>query len=439
MKVLVVLSISFLLTMCSQDLLSQQEDYPDYVIWKEPGEVGSNHDAKFFDNGNKILLSWGRGLIRIESMTGLRLDTFDLGNDTTWGNNDGDQIVKMAMIDEHTMVSGHEKAKIKIWDLNTMEILKTIDTLNKFRFPFDGDLNTASSIYYLDVNPELNLILASTQKTILLYDYNIDSILFFDAYYDNWNIKSRYNEVAFLPNKNEFVYSDENQLVFKDITTLEETNRIGLSGWVREIEFSPNGKLMAYYVYKGFEQPNYVEVMDLTTNELVFYKSNTKFNPEIELWDDSLLVTSLSFEPFEIYNINQNIRVADFAQFETYPRGNPILERHPSGDYLLISPTLALLSKDIATGISSPEDIMGNIYPNPTDNTIILNLKLNRPCNLNFNIINNRGKVLKSFDNGFFDIGKHDILLDISFLPRGSYFLTATGREFTQTFKFIKE
>jgi hypothetical protein len=93
----------------------------------------------------------------------------------------------------------------------------------------------------------------------------------------------------------------------------------------------------------------------------------------------------------------------------------------------------------ILTDILTEYESLDEIYPNPADNSIILPLNLNRPGNLVFNITNSTGKVLKSIDNGFFDIGKHEILVDISILPRGSYFLTATCDEFNQTFKFIKE
>jgi WD40 repeat protein len=91
----------------------------------------------------------------------------------------------MALIDENTFVTGHNKGHIKIWDINTLEVIKTIDTLNKFRYNNPGGINTLGDIHSLDVNPERNLIVTWTGRSFFLYDYAKDSIIILDIDYDS--------------------------------------------------------------------------------------------------------------------------------------------------------------------------------------------------------------------------------------------------------------
>jgi WD40 repeat protein len=310
------------------------EELPDYVIWRYYENL-PHKSAIFYNQGNNFILSTGSRLTKVDTQTGIGLDTLYLGRDTTQDSDDAHIALKMALIDENTFVTGHTKCHIKIWDINTLEVLKTIDTLNKFRYNNPAGINTLGDVYSLDVNPERNLIVAWTGSSFFLYDYAKDSIIILDIDYD-FDIPGRkLGPAKFTPNMQEIVYEYNNELVFMDLNTLEQTRSISLSNEtiIVDIEFSPDGRYMAYSKRNSSIDPDGhdIEVLELSTLKTVYIID--AYASEIEFWDNQFLV--ISSRPFEIHDVIKKEKVADFGQFEPDPLGDKLLERHPSGDYLL--------------------------------------------------------------------------------------------------------
>jgi WD40 repeat protein len=340
----------------------------------------------------------------------------------------------MGLIDENTFVTGHTKSHIKIWDINTLEVIKTIDTLNKFRFNNPAGINTLGDIRSLDVNHERNLIATYTGLSFFLYDYSKDSIIILDIEYDFFSPERKFGPAKFTPNMQEVVYQNKNELVFMDLNTLEHNRSVSLSyeTIILDIEFSPDGRYMAYSTENRSIDPDGhdVEVIELSTLKTVYRINSLEFSTSrIEFWDNQFLVVPQ--RPFEIHDIIKKEKVADFGQFEPNPFGSIILERHPSGNYLLSSPRLTYLGRDILTGVVEPE--LANQLE-VTYSSGILNIKL--PENIakySINILNLSGQIIANFKE---NSNSWMIEKNIN-LPAGIYFVEMHGSSKVFIGKFV--
>jgi dipeptidyl aminopeptidase/acylaminoacyl peptidase len=232
----------------------------------------------------------------------------------------------------------------------------------------------------------------------------------------------------------EIAYEYKDNLVFMDLNTLEQTRSINLSyeTIILDIEFSPDGRYMAYSTENRSINPDGhdVEVLELSTLKTVYrINSLEDTSPRIEFWDNQFLV--LSQRPVEVYDVMKKEKVADFGQFEPDPFGDKVLERHPSGDYLLSSPRLTYLGRDILTGVVEPE-LANQLELRYSSG--ILNIEL--PENIaqySINILNLSGQIIANFKE---NSNSWMIEKNIN-LPAGIYFVELRGSSKLFTGKFV--
>jgi hypothetical protein len=60
-------------------------------------------------------------------------------------------------------------------------------------------------------------------------------------------------------------------------------------------------------------------------------------------------------------------------------------------------------------------------YPNPAKEKTTVNFMLNGYYQVNVNLMNNQGKIVKAMVDGMYEPGEHKIEVDISSLPAGAY------------------
>jgi len=93
----------------------------------------------------------------------------------------------------------------------------------------------------------------------------------------------------------------------------------------------------------------------------------------------------------------------------------------------------------IISGISenSTEDIIANIYPNPTSNIANLQLSIKKTMNLEIGVYDVLGKKVQQIDNAKFSNGIHNISFDTSNLENGTYFIKYQSNEMVNNVKFV--
>ena len=93
----------------------------------------------------------------------------------------------------------------------------------------------------------------------------------------------------------------------------------------------------------------------------------------------------------------------------------------------------------IISGISenSTEDIIANIYPNPTSNIANLQLSIKKTMNLEIGVYDVLGKKVQQIKNTKFIKGIHNISFDASNLESGTYFIKSQSNEMVNNIKFV--
>lgn len=81
---------------------------------------------------------------------------------------------------------------------------------------------------------------------------------------------------------------------------------------------------------------------------------------------------------------------------------------------------------------------INNLFPNPADNNAVLQYTLEKPADVNIEIVNNVGTVIKTMPAGF-QSGNNETSLDLSGLPSGIYYcFIVAGSERTGTMISVK-
>ena len=63
------------------------------------------------------------------------------------------------------------------------------------------------------------------------------------------------------------------------------------------------------------------------------------------------------------------------------------------------------------------------LYPNPTNNTVTINLDLSEDTQINATVYDQNGKEIKTISYGLLGTGLQSITVDVSNLSTGTYFL----------------
>ncbi len=104
--------------------------------------------------------------------------------------------------------------------------------------------------------------------------------------------------------------------------------------------------------------------------------------------------------------------------------------------------TLTSLASPIGFGtgvneqFASSELILGN-YPNPFSGQTTVTYELTQSSDLNLQLVNSQGAVVKNIVSGFESAGRHRYELSAADLPKGIYFLVGTTGNASQTTKMV--
>jgi WD40 repeat protein len=206
---------------------------------------------------------------------------------------------------------------------------------------------------------------------------------------------------------------------------------------------SPDGtKLLTL----GWGRPNDVNNLlyyDINTGNLI--KSIDTTNPtDFTFSNDGEYIISMGDGRFVSFT-----KAADSSnqiEYQFYPdRGCVYLTVSPDGKYIATSNDNLLIFRypfyQTSVPGENPKDNKSSIikyYPNPTDGKINIELNIKSSSQYSIKIINELGEEIQQISNSILDIGKHVISWDAGGLPAGVYFIVVRGKNYSETFKFIK-
>jgi len=106
-----------------------------------------------------------------------------------------------------------------------------------------------------------------------------------------------------------------------------------------------------------------------------------------------------------------------------------------------VNDNLSLIDLTISTiesiPLSQQDFILEQNNPNPASGYTRINYKLNTKATVSFQLFDNSGKVLKSFDKGIQNKGEYNIELNTSALKPGNYYYTLLVNNYKQTKKLV--
>lgn len=79
------------------------------------------------------------------------------------------------------------------------------------------------------------------------------------------------------------------------------------------------------------------------------------------------------------------------------------------------------------------------LYPNPTTQKVLLKYTIQIPNKVNISILALNGKTIKTLKNNLSEIGTFEQEFDVSFLANGFYFIRITAKNYSVTYKLVKE
>ncbi|OGU16194.1 MAG: hypothetical protein A2X61_13010 [Ignavibacteria bacterium GWB2_35_12] len=218
-----------------------------------------------------------------------------------------------------------------------------------------------------------------------------------------------------------------------DINTLDSLRDLGNAN----VYFmSPN---CTYIAYKYWLSDNGVRVFNLNTMDL--YKIINTNGPSITgivfSSDEKYLI--ISHQPgsniIEVWDLEKNSIVY------TYSTGGPVssLGISKDGKYIAASTSSRLyMYKTIYNSIEETNiNFINNFnsYPNPTNSDFIIEFGIIKPGNINIELINEIGQIIKPIKNEYYIEGNYSLNIDTQNLVSGFYFIKFNQNNNTQLFK----
>ena len=293
--------------------------------------------------------------------------------------------------DERYFATAYNNNSISIWDLQTGEKIKQLDSIIKINVPessvsfieFSPDgSHIACGTYYSKPNSDDRLVLINLADMKIDYNCRIGDWCYFK--YSNDGTKIAYTS----PDSGEAIK-------IMDVKTKQIIATIpGFPQGVGEIVFSSDDKYLLF-----------------------------TYSEEIKVWDIVLnkLNKSFYFEPRFLFAPS-----CDFSINQKYIAGT-------SGGYLL------LFNFNGSANIIENNMISATlVYPNPSDNNLLnLTFSLIKSNQTEINIFSLNGQTIKGIENKYLFEGSHSYSVNTSDLPNGSYFLKINSGNYAFSQSFI--
>lgn len=166
----------------------------------------------------------------------------------------------------------------------------------------------------------------------------------------------------------------------------------------------------------------------------------TAMGPTTFCLGDSVLLTANS-GPGYMYQWNRyNIDIpgANNQSFYAKTKGNyTVFITTPSGCSKLSAKKQVVVNCKLADDKQSTDDLTVQINPNPVKDLATISIDLNVPSFVSFIVYDAIGKVVKVIPETYYNVGKQDVVLDVSHFNTGIYYCTVISDSKTRNIKLV--
>ena len=422
----------FLLALSISGQLQAQTGFADDTVWTiKTDQSAGLFQVKFSDNDS---IFWAMGLengLFFDTQTGREIKRIPGNHEVFFINND-----------QNFIRTNASRTRIEIFDTKTFKVVDTLEN--------DGTVLTGS----YNISKDKKYFIATIPYGYRIWNLQTKSILKTKIYPKEPNlINISTDEVFFICDNNKFI----GHLVktYEDPSNPGNPNYFKIFGSYIVYDFNTLDSIDNYinsrgsrisnhckYIASATADPNYgVEIYDFDTKELIW---------KFPINGPSL--TGIEFSPDDKYLVTSNDPGGNSLIVWSMETGKETHRYWPrSYDYVNISHDGKFVLSGIGRyiflfysrfGTSSVKENPNSqtvVYPNPTNDIVNIQFRLNKSENINIILYDITGKTINNIYNGYKEKGKQIIPYNCSQLPAGTYFIKITTPSFTKIFKFIKK
>ena len=383
--------------------------------------------VQFSNDDSKILTVGDGGIMIFDTQTGTQLKQLPGYLDAEYSS------------DGYLIIAVREKADSINHIFPYIDVINTLDfvIMKTIKLPKLLGMEGYSKI---SVSRDMQKIAVTSKSAPSLYlvDYLTDSIKKIDTF----GIKTgnvMIGDFVFTKNGNDLIISISidighgnyiGELIYINTQTYQmdyNNNKVG-----GQISISEDGTMLAL----GTSEPGKaVTIMNTQTHEIINsvpgIASSIKsiaFSPDGQY----LVVSSVDDFKIIIYQISDlSIKKSIYLKGASFG-----LDITKNNEYLAAAGSV-ILFRFLATSVPDEQENTDVLYPNLTDNAVILKFELNIPTQLTFNLYDMTGKQVANLKNDFYNSGLITENLLLGNLANGSYYLKIESLKFNKTFKVI--
>ncbi len=349
--------------------------------------------------------------------------------------------------DSSLVATAHADTTIRIWDLNTGQLKKTynrvlFDTLDEGLYAKFTSICFSNNGRYVYTAYNYYPSLYNFNKTNLFrIDLQNDSIIHKLTYDNQEIIKMSPTSDTLISTVGRYSYPAIAK-INPNTLQLDTILYVGQGGLLTDIAISPNGNYIATSSENGTVKIWNMSDLSLsktfsTNEESVYYGNITFSNNNLYL---ILAKRGRSINDWVSYIIKID---NDSIVYEYNYSASDDIEISTDDQYIVFSDEFVKLyySRNISGAYREQQydEINSILYPNPT--TGFLNFEFDKFTNNSIKIViySEDGKFIYKIYEGRFLSENFNIKWNTSHLDKGIYFIVAKGKNYSQTYKLVKE
>ena len=405
----------FLLALAGSSYAQVKTTVDSSLVWQKIISGGGRFDIS--PDGQFIAVPSSDGNITIfKTATGDTVKQF-VANPAGFGTTSS---VRYSADGQYLVSNSINDTIIRIWKTGTWDLFKQIH--------FNNEVGVNTPVFATLSHNNKYLAAAMGNDGVYLWDFATSQLLknypsmppielneYPNTYYVEFSLNDNLLAVGAFENQGRVI----------DITT-DSTIIISHGGEGRCAIFSNDGTKFISASDDGHYGPNSkINIYDVQTRTLINSLTNPGLTYTISISKDDRYLNVYCSSPgvYYLWDLISNKKVLQIHPFA------PFIEFSPDENYLIIGGN-GIIVYDFKKFItfndvpnSNPTELM-NIYPNPNNSILTVEISLPQPKSINLDVTDLNGKQITSLRNGYFDSGIQKVLWNTNSVPNGTYFVT---------------
>ncbi len=426
--ILMLLSTIFMLIANFTCQCGQQNYYEDTVWVRKIPNIFDLYMVKF-SNNDSLIVCHGFGVdIFYETKTGKEIIRIS-GDEEIFYYNDDMNFIRL----------NEERTCFEIFDSKSYKVIDSLES--------DGTIINEYPI--IDISKDGKYLIAPISKGFRIWDVSSKKILKTKIFPDEPNmIDVGVNNLRFVCGNEKIIaqfgkiYQNPddpgNPITIGNFTVWDFYSLDSIDSFTNSRGFKLSNTCK-YIAYRVSDADSGIVIYDFLKKEIVqklaingYSLTGLEFSS-----DDNYLVTSSGpgTNSLLIWEINSGKEVHRY-----WPSSYECIDVSNNGLYVLgnVGNIMRLFKSRFETStVPLKEEIKKIIYPNPSNNIAIIEFELKVSSNTTIDLINLDGLLLKTFLNKFLESGQHNIEINTSDIPSGSYFLLVQNEQEKFVFQLI--